>query len=114
MAHGWYVEVGIFTQQLLNFLQLCHLVSQVSDFPCTYRIYTALWKFSERFEEIPKGKIHLEDAQEMLNRYRAAIPSNRIDAKTASEMYREAGHWDLYYVDQACLVFRSFSGIIMV
>jgi len=43
--------------------------------------------FSERFEEIPKGKIHLEDAQEMLNRYRAAIPSNRIDAKTASEMY---------------------------
>ena len=34
----------------------------------------------------------------MLNRYRAAIPSNRIDAKTASEMYRDAaGHCDLYY-----------------
>ena len=62
---------------------------------CKYRIYSALCKFSERFEEIPKGKIHLEDAQEMLNRYRAAIPSNRIDAKTASEMYRDVGHCDL-------------------
>ena len=63
---------------------------------CKYRIYSALSKFSERFEEIPQGKIHLEDAQEMLNRYRAAIPSNRIDAKTASEMYRDVGHCDLY------------------
>ena len=51
--------------------------------------------FSERFEEVPRGKIHLEDAQEMLNLHRAAIPSNRIDANAASKIYRDdAGHCD--------------------